>query len=62
MDVVKSKCAYCGSERPVSELKPGKIIYRDRHPRTGKAFVNNKTNFYCADKSCHGNDQMAYEG
>ncbi|MDB4865917.1 MAG: hypothetical protein JWR03_250 [Cohnella sp.] len=56
------KCAYCGTKRPASELKPGKIFYRDRHPRTGKAFLNEKTNPYCADKPCHANDQMAHEG
>ena len=56
------RCAYCRTERPQSEMKPEKIVFRDRHPITRKAFVNTKTNFYCADKSCHGHDQMAHEG
>lgn len=56
------RCAYCGSERPTDEMKRGKIIFRDRHPLTRKAFVNSKTNSYCADKPCHGDDQMAHEG
>jgi hypothetical protein len=56
------RCAYCRSERPVSEMKQGKIIFRDRHPVTRKAFVNQKFNSYCNDKPCHSHDQMAHEG
>jgi hypothetical protein len=56
------KCAYCRTERPASELKPGKIIFQDYNYTTRKKFVNNKTNNYCADKPCHAHDQMAHEG
>ncbi|WP_271754939.1 hypothetical protein [Cohnella sp. JJ-181] len=56
------RCAYCRAERPANEMKAGKISFRDRHLVTRKAFVNNKTNYYCADKPCHGHDQMAHEG
>lgn len=56
------RCAYCHAERPVSEMKQGKIIFRDRNPVTRKAFVNQKINSYCNDKPCHSHDQMAYEG
>lgn len=56
------RCAYCLDKRTASEMKSGKIIFRDRHPVTRKAFVNNKTNLYCNDKPCHSNDQMAHEG
>jgi hypothetical protein len=56
------KCAYCGQERPQEEMKQGEITFRDRNTYTGKAFVNNKINWYCKDKPCHGYDQMAHEG
>lgn len=56
-----TRCAYCGAERPVTELKSGTIIFRNRRPGR-KAFVDSKTNLYCADKPCHGHDQMAHEG
>ncbi len=56
------RCAYCGAERPSIEMMLGKIIFRDRHPVSRKAFVNSKTNMYCADKPCRVHDQMAHEG
>ena len=56
------KCTYCGKERPVEEMKQGKITFRDRDQFTRKAFINSQTNWYCADKGCHGYDQMAHEG
>lgn len=60
------QCAYCRTIRPESEMKPGKIIFRSRRwdPRKGKnvVFVDEKTNWYCADKPCHVHDQMAHEG
>jgi len=62
VDMEKIKCAYCGQERPQEEMKQGEIMFRDRNRITGKAFVNSKTNWYCADKGCHGYDQMAHEG
>ena len=43
-------------------MKQGEITFIDRNTYTGKAFVNSKTNWYCADKGCHGYDQMAHEG
>lgn len=58
---MEQQCAYCRSTRPQAEMKQGKIIFRDRRPG-GKAFVNQKSNWYCADKPCHGHDQMAHEG
>lgn len=60
-----SRCAYCHKERPVSEMKQGKIIFRNgRYNASGKyvKFVDQKLNNYCADKACHSNDQMAHEG
>lgn len=57
-----TRCAHCGVEQPTTEMKQGKIIFRDRHPVTRKAFVNSKTNLYCSDKPCHAHDQMAHEG
>jgi hypothetical protein len=58
------KCAYCGKERPTSEMNQGTIIFQDGHyiGRKFKRFVNRKTNWYCADKPCHSHDQMAHEG
>ncbi|UKS27178.1 hypothetical protein LOZ80_37960 [Paenibacillus sp. HWE-109] len=58
----KARCAYCHSERPVSEMKQGKIIFQDYNYVTRKKFVNSKFNAYCNDKPCHSNDQMAHEG
>lgn len=55
------KCAYCRAERPAKEMTVGTIIFRNRRPG-GKAFVDRKANFYCADKPCHAHDQMAHEG
>jgi hypothetical protein len=57
-----AKCAYCRAERPVVEMKQGKIIFQDYNYVTRKKFVNTKHNSYCADKPCHGHDQMAHEG
>lgn len=56
-----TRCTFCQVERPKSELKSGTIIFRNRRPG-GKAFVDRKTNLYCADKPCHAHDQMAHEG
>ncbi|WP_346880604.1 hypothetical protein [Clostridium sp. UBA3061] len=58
----KVRCAYCGEEREVQEMHQGKIIFRDRDKCTGKAFVNQKINWYCKDKECYGYDQMSHEG
>ena len=57
----KVKCAYCRAERPVEEMKQGTIIFRNRNSN-GKAFVDKKTNLYCADKPCAMHDQYAHEG
>lgn len=50
------KCAYCGKERPLSEMKQG--------TNRGKfvKFADKKTNWYCSDSSCHLHDQYAHEG
>ena len=56
------RCAYCGKERPIDELKPGEIDFIDRNPYTGKRYVAHKTNLYCKDGPCHGYDQMGHEG
>ncbi len=60
------KCAHCGAERPESEMKQGDIVFFDRRwndkKRKFEKYVARKTNWYCADKPCHGNDQMGYEG
>lgn len=58
------KCAYCGKERPVSEMKLGKVIFRNSRYIGGrwKQFVDEKVNWYCADDYCEGYNQMAHEG
>ena len=55
------RCAYCGKERPISEMKQGEIIFRTRN-QNGKVCLGRKVNWYCADKGCYGYDQMAHEG
>lgn len=55
------KCAYCGKERPINELKKGNIHYIGRDGAGRKASLT-KTNYYCHDKPCHGFDQMGHEG
>jgi hypothetical protein len=58
------KCAYCGKERPVSEMCQGKITYigsRWNGFEWAKGVVTDE-NWYCADSHCHGYDQMAHEG
>ena len=61
----KVKCAYCRSERPKEEMMKGKINFRnsktDVFGRSYK-FVDEKINWYCADKPCCAYDQMAHEG
>jgi hypothetical protein len=54
------KCAYCGKERPSSEMYEDEIIYRTRV--RGKATVASKKGMYCKDTRCGGKDQMAHEG
>jgi hypothetical protein len=64
-NTVIKKCAYCGKERPIEEMKQGTITFRNsKYDSRGKRkqFVDKKTNWYCNDTSCHGNDQMAHEG
>jgi hypothetical protein len=50
------KCAYCGSERPLSELKKSKLTYIMNKQ------VRQDYRLYCHDKPCAGHDQMAHEG
>jgi len=58
------KCAYCGKERPIAELKSGTIIFQDSkwNGVKWKKFVNEKSNLYCSDGPCHSHDQMGHEG
>lgn len=60
------RCAYCGAERPESELKRAKIFFRTTRfdPSRGRVrqFVDEQTNLYCADRACASHDQMAHEG
>ena len=60
------RCAYCRTERPISEMKQGTIIARGRKwdawKKKNVACVVKETNWYCNDKPCHGHDQMAHEG
>ncbi|WP_028983301.1 hypothetical protein [Sporolactobacillus terrae] len=65
MDDEKTEtCAYCREKRPLSELKKGKIIFQNSKFQFGRwvKFVDEKTNWYCADKPCAAYDQMAHEG
>lgn len=59
------KCAYCGKERPKSEMEQGTITFRnsrtDCFGNTYK-FLDKSTNWYCGDKPCCAYDQMAHEG
>lgn len=52
----KVRCAYCNVERPIIEMKRGKIIF------ISSRRVCETTNWYCADKPCHIYDQMSHEG
>jgi hypothetical protein len=68
-DMERATCAYCGTDRPLSEMKKAVIIYQDSKPgldRRGKyksiKFVAKKKQLYCADKPCADYDQMAHEG
>lgn len=63
MDCLK-KCAYCGKERPVAEMKRGTVIFQNIRFVAGnpKRFIDKKENWYCAYGPCHGYDQMAHEG
>lgn len=59
------KCAYCGKERPLSEMKQGTITFLNgKWNNRGKfvKFADKKTNWYCSDSSCHLHDQYAHEG
>lgn len=61
------RCAQCGTPRKENELKSSVIHFRDRHPRgvgrnAGKAFCNQKTLSFCADKPCASHYQMGCEG
>jgi hypothetical protein len=57
-------CAYCREVKPISNMIQGKIIFRNGHYIGGiyKQFVDEKVNWYCKDKPCHGYDQMGHEG
>ncbi len=54
------QCAYCRENRPISELKLGRIIYLGF--RNGQKQVVEDKNYYCKDKPCHSRDQMGHEG
>jgi hypothetical protein len=61
-DAEKTRCRYCGKERPRNELKEAVIIGRGRNERTGKACVTTERLLFCHDTGCAGNEQMAREG
>ena len=60
------KCAYCGAMGPESEMEQGDIVFLDMRwndkKRKYEKYVARKTDWYCADKPCRGNHQMAHEG
>jgi len=66
----QGKCARCGTERPMNELKEGTIIFQNSRPEydrrkgrmVNKRFVDRKTQLFCIDKPCHSHEQMAHEG
>jgi len=51
------RCAYCGKERPQSEMRQATLWHR-RHSRD----LQQQTNWYCAHSSCARYDQMKHEG
>lgn len=55
------RCSYCGTERPIEEMKQGKTTFRSRDDR-GRACIAEAYGWYCKDKWCHGYAQMACEG
>lgn len=55
----KMKCAYCGKERPESEMYEEEITFRTRV--NGRATLGHKKG-YCKETKCGGKDQMAHEG
>lgn len=48
-------CDYCGTQRPIQDLKPYTIISR-QYPNF------KKVGMYCPETGCGGHDQMAHEG
>ena len=61
----KHICAYCGKERLESEMHQGKLIFQNSKINffgEYQRFVDKKINWYCKDKPCFANDQMAHEG
>ena len=60
----KHICAYCKKERPESEMMRGTITFQNSKmtPFGRMSFVDKNTNWYCKDKNCFPNDQMAHEG
>lgn len=56
----KMKCAYCGKERPESEMYEAEITFRTRI--RGRATLGRKKGWYCKETKCGGKDQMAHEG
>lgn len=52
--------AYCGKERPESEMYEEEITFRTRV--NGRATLGHKKGWYCKETKCGGKDQMAHEG
>ena len=52
----KKKCAYCGKERPESEMNQRKV----RHYHTQRNL--DSLRWYCTDNGCAGYHQMSLEG
>lgn len=53
------KCAYCGKERPDSEMYEAEITFRTRV--NGRATLGRKKGMYCKETKCGCKDQMAHE-
>lgn len=64
MDNKNHRCAYCGKERPESEMHQFEITFLNGRYEYGRyrKFVDKATNWYCKDTGCGGKDQMAHEG
>ena len=54
------RCAYCGANRPISELSLRSIVYQGFCQ--GRKQIIEEGNYYCKDKPCHSRDQMGHEG
>lgn len=58
--MAKPTCARCRKEIEGTAISR-KIIFRDRHPVTRKAFCNSRYMLFCSE-TCAAYEQMAMEG